>query len=44
MSYDNNQADEFLEEYDPLILIGADDDGFGVKICQDLDLETLATC
>lgn len=43
MSYDNNPAEEFLEEYDPLILIGADDDGFGVKICQDLDLETLAT-
>lgn len=43
MSYDNEPAEEFLEEYNALIIAGENDDGYGIKICQDIDLDTLAT-
>ena len=43
MSYDNESANEFLENYTALIIAGEDDDGFGIKICQAMDLDTLAT-
>jgi len=43
MSYDNAPAEEFLDEYTALIVTGENNDGFGVKICQDIDFDTLAT-
>lgn len=39
----DNDLKKFLQNKDILLTVGADSDGYSVRICQDMDLNELST-